>query len=145
MMQSICSSLMPKSKFEIVIGRRINSMSVADPWETASTSDSLGKNSDALARLRERLFILWGDLEERKTRSTATAPRAVSPNTKKSKTDDDQAVMKNQHPSGKVFECCLKEYGVRVRRSHRPVGASAGHDGQSIWERRYQMFGTTIM
>ncbi|KAL8792673.1 MAG: hypothetical protein Q9195_004733 [Heterodermia aff. obscurata] len=59
-----------------------------------------------LSTLREKLFLLWGDLEERKTSSQLNEARS------------------------KPFTCCLQEYGVR---------------SEGGWERRWRMFGVTII
>ncbi|KAK2810288.1 hypothetical protein FQN50_003019 [Emmonsiellopsis sp. PD_5] len=81
----------------------------------------LRANPDALASLREKLFILWGDLEERKSAN----PAAFDINESSGKS------------STRPFECCIKEFGVRSRK---------GKSGDGFgWERRFRMYGTTIM
>ncbi len=67
---------------------------------------SLRKDPQALARLREKLFVLWGDLEELKASGS------------------------NDMPSNTAFECCIKEYGVKVDEEYIRV---------------HRLFGTTIM
>ncbi|KAL8903995.1 MAG: hypothetical protein Q9207_003575, partial [Kuettlingeria erythrocarpa] len=106
---------------------------------------NLRRKSQALAALREKLFLLWGDLEERKE-------------TKAAGEREEQA-----EPKSMPFECCIKEYGVRSRRraqvaaDHDPSGGerdghSEGHAGGGRgeennwgWERKFAMFGTTIL
>jgi len=56
------------------------------------TARSLRRDPTALNNLRERLFILWGNLEELKSAGKLT------PETP---------------PSSIPFECCIKEYGVQ--------------------------------
>ncbi|CAI7668425.1 unnamed protein product [Penicillium pancosmium] len=101
-------------------------------------ADDLRNNSDRLHELREKLFVLWGDLEERKQESAASAIG-----------DDEpwQPVKCSSVP----FKCCIKEYGVKC--SHKDPDAMAvdGEDedmcsqpGCFGWERRFAMFGTTI-
>ncbi|KAL8918368.1 MAG: hypothetical protein Q9208_007387 [Pyrenodesmia sp. 3 TL-2023] len=100
---------------------------------------NLRRRSQALAALRERLFLLWGDLEERKGRDAAE---------------------KRAEASSMPFECCIKEYGVRSRRQARAVsdGCASGEEeahregNQGCreednwgWERKFAMFGTTIL
>ncbi|KAK2739612.1 hypothetical protein FQN55_009348 [Onygenales sp. PD_40] len=81
----------------------------------------LRANPDILTSLREKLFILWGDLEERKSAN----PAAFDINESSGK------------PSTRPFECCIKEFGVRSRK---------GESGDGFgWERRFRMYGTTIM
>jgi protection of telomeres protein 1 len=63
----------------------------------------LRRDASTLAQLREKLFILWGNLEEVKAGREATH-------------------------SSKPFECCVKEYGVKEngqwRRIHRIFGTT---------------------
>ncbi|KAI9039655.1 telomere-binding alpha subunit central domain protein [Aspergillus affinis] len=99
-------------------------------------ASDLRKNPDDLARLREKLFILWGNLEEQKREATeqnGQAPKCIS---------------------SLPFACCIQEYGVKC--SHRvavsaddgsngdEVGSSCNHDGCFGWERRFGMFKTRI-
>ncbi|MCJ1479389.1 hypothetical protein MMC13_008074 [Lambiella insularis] len=93
-------------------------------------AENLRKSSNVLSQLREKLFILWGDLEEHKTRAGALQER--DPNR------DTRAISDGTGTEGKVagskprtipFQCCLKEYGVKE---------------QGKWKRRFRMFGTTI-
>lgn len=125
------------------------------------TAEDLRKNTEALAKLRERLFVLWGDLEERKltaTRETAAAAASKPSHSKGANTDSSNTTTSggkkapSKGATGKVFECCLKEYGVPVRRSttqrNRTGSADSGDDDDDdnnvFWERRYRMFGVTI-
>lgn len=114
---------------------------------------SLRADLDTLASLREKLSILWGDLEERKSESS----RLKSP----FKQPEDT----NSPP----FECCLKEYGIRSRKRRKSLKedddresdedddddngddderaeGGAGELGHKmrLWERRWRMWGTTI-
>ena len=92
-----------------------------------------------MAELREKLFLLWGDLEERKLqeREGKVADKAMGGGsvkgngTHKSVSPNEDELPK---PAGRPFQCCIKEYGVRVN----------GEDGRMAWERRFRMFGTTI-
>ncbi|KAI4153452.1 MAG: hypothetical protein L6R39_001569 [Caloplaca ligustica] len=99
------------------------------------------RRPQALAALRERLFLLWGDLEERKKAA-------------------DSIVEEGGRGRGMPFECCIKEYGVRKPRKQdyneeegggKPHGNESGisaedGDGETWgWERRFAMFGTTIL
>ncbi|KAI4184155.1 MAG: hypothetical protein L6R41_004946 [Letrouitia leprolyta] len=101
---------------------------------------NLHRNPEALETLREKLFLMWGDLEELKRKS-------------------DGGGGEETKPSNKPFECCLKEYGIRSRKNCR--GQAIESDGRSDdgkgkvaneegvenwgWERRFAMFGTTIL
>ncbi|KAI4124880.1 MAG: hypothetical protein LQ338_004574 [Usnochroma carphineum] len=114
---------------------------------------NLRRRSQALAALREKLFLLWGDLEERKKAGGSGE--------------------KGHHEAKSMpFECCIKEYGVRSRKPAQSQQSRArGCDGESSddegnekggiqrgmasedrveasswgWDRRFAMFGTTIL
>ena len=73
---------------------------------------NLAEDKASLARLKEKLFLLWGDLQEWKEEGGAGG--------------GDNPLK----PSGRPFECLVKEYGVKV-------------GGE--WERIFAMFGTSIV
>ncbi|KIW11950.1 hypothetical protein PV08_09223 [Exophiala spinifera] len=77
------------------------------------------ENTQQLATLKEKLFHLWGDLQERKE-------------------EDGTSIMSTLRPKAKPFECLIKEYGVPVRGVKNPV-----HD-ESDYDRMFRLFGTTI-
>lgn len=79
---------------------------------------NLREDKESLAKLKEKLFLLWGDLQERKEEE------------EEAKEEGD--VERRLEPSGRPFECLVKEYGVQ-----------ACQDG--AWERVFAMFGTTIV
>ncbi|GME26740.1 Telomere end binding protein [Neofusicoccum parvum] len=83
----------------------------------------LRKDRKTLAQLREKLFILWGNLEELK--STDQNPL-------------DTAVAKEH--SSNMFDCCIKETGVRVD-TKTP---SEGPQAEFGYQRIYHLCGTTI-
>lgn len=96
-------------------------------------SVSLRKNETRLDELREKLFHLWADLEEKK--------KALP----EGKLDSESL----ENPSGKPFTCCIKEYGIKTREEHDPDAMSddehsTGGMDPLAWERRFHMFGTTI-
>lgn len=113
---------------------------------------SLRADADTLASLREKLSLLWGNLEERKSKSGKKSPSKQAEDTKS--------------PS---FECCLKEYGIRSRRRKKLLkeendcrenddnddddeddgeraegGAGEVGDRTTGWERKWRLWGTTI-
>ncbi|KAL1999243.1 hypothetical protein VTN02DRAFT_4832 [Thermoascus thermophilus] len=98
------------------------------------TAVNLRQNERTLHQLREKLFILWGDLEEKK-------------NTHPGGKLDPQSL---ENPSGRPFTCCIKEYGVKCEGDHDPDAmtdddpSSCGNEDCLGWERRFAMFGTTI-
>ncbi|KAJ5102089.1 hypothetical protein NUU61_004311 [Penicillium alfredii] len=92
----------------------------------------LRRYSSRLEELRERLFLLWGNLEERK--------KAIG-----SSNDQSKASPLSSQP----FTCCIKEYGVPCTHPQDPDVMDVDEDPCSQpdclgWERRFAMFGTTI-
>ncbi|KAJ5159703.1 uncharacterized protein N7482_006707 [Penicillium canariense] len=91
-----------------------------------------------LGELREKLFILWGDLEELKQKHAADTGSTA-----------DWVPSKT---SSLPFKCCIKEYGVPCTHPRNPDAMVVdGPDRQVCvepdcfgWERRFAMFGTTI-
>ena len=77
------------------------------------------KHAQQLAALKEKLFLLWGDLQEKKEESSTAEASSVK-------------------PSARPFECLIKEYGVPVRNSDEQVKSTAEYD------RVFRLFGTTI-
>ncbi|MCJ1377027.1 hypothetical protein MMC17_000117 [Xylographa soralifera] len=92
-------------------------------------AENLRTSPTALSQLREKLFILWGDLEERKIRTRALQEKSANPANHKTGTDDVKEGVNQSPPRTIPFECCIKEYGVKVK---------------GKWERRFRMFGATI-
>ena len=102
--------------------------------------------------------MLWGDLEERKS-ANANA-------------DGDEHTLtthKDVLPRSKAFECCVKEYGIKVRKKSAPDqpkkqggddamdwasellrnneqqdGNGEGGKWDWEWQRRWRLWGTTI-
>lgn len=73
-----------------------------------------------LAKLREKMFVLWGTLEETKAKGEASAKARNLP-----------------------FECCIMEYGAKVDEED---GEDKGAEQASMgFCRMYAMFGTTIL
>lgn len=77
-------------------------------------------NQSTLYQLKEKLFHLWGDLQEKKEESSDTAEQL------------------NVKPSARPFECLIKEYGV-------PVSAPKKDSTKFVeYERMFRLFGTSI-
>lgn len=89
-------------------------------YEHANTLVSLRRDSRKLKKLREKLFILWGNLEELKSEGTILplAPK-------------DSKFLSN-----KPFQCCIEEYGYFDPRVHK---------SEDECQRLHRMAGTTIM
>ncbi|KAL2373083.1 telomere-binding alpha subunit central domain-containing protein [Blastomyces gilchristii SLH14081] len=111
---------------------------------------NLRKNPAVLFDLREKLFILWGDLEERKRASMAAAQSSNSSSDNNAGSNDDPNPDPNNQiitASTKPFVCCIKEFGVKRSRAS-DEGTSDNDDSDECglgWERRFCMFGTTIV
>ncbi|KAL9113097.1 MAG: hypothetical protein Q9227_002709 [Pyrenula ochraceoflavens] len=97
-------------------------------------AEDLRRKPQALTQLREKLFVLWGDLEEQKReRDREQDPAAAG---------DDLGMKLTQRPlevKSRAFECLVKEFGIRKR------GVSDEKDPTKLWERRFRLYGTRIM
>ncbi|SMR46543.1 unnamed protein product [Zymoseptoria tritici ST99CH_1E4] len=91
----------------------------------ADPGDMTGGTAGLLAQLRERLFILWGNLEE--IHSAGAEEGGVE--------------AMQQELSNLPFECCVMEYGVE-RDDDDP---EKGQRPEEAWKRMYGMFGATIL
>ncbi|KAI1914721.1 hypothetical protein LOZ65_005577 [Ophidiomyces ophidiicola] len=91
---------------------------------------NLRENPEVLAELREKLFILWGDLEERKSANSGAFD-----------VSDPGSI------NTKPFICCIKEYGVPLRSQVSSEANEDDMDTSSLlgWENRFRMFDTSIM
>ena len=96
----------------------------------------LREKTALLNQLREKLYILWGDLEERKRSEDGDGEQAAAAKRAKLGEEQQQAEAQEQQPSNLPFNCCLQEYGV-LREGGRP-------EEIADWERQYMMFGVTI-
>jgi len=82
----------------------------------------LRTNPTELAKLRQKLFVLWGDLEEKKLEHNVTGTQLNQPG---------HAV------SSRPFECFVKEFGINARDENGIVL-------EDEYERMFSMFGTRI-
>ncbi|KAK2047719.1 telomere-binding alpha subunit central domain-containing protein [Colletotrichum somersetense] len=113
---------------------------------------NLRANPENLAQLRERMFILWGDLEEKKSKELANQRKKQKANVGKKMTGDRPPDSSdNEGPSGPLketetvsnrpFTCCIYQYGIKVKESN-PGKANAGEGKR--WKRMFGLFGTKI-
>ncbi|KAL8677568.1 MAG: hypothetical protein Q9224_007183 [Gallowayella concinna] len=94
----------------------------------------LRRRPKRLAALREKLFLLWGDLEERKVAGVVEGLEAEREENMKGKT------------KGIPFQCCIKQYAIRkAEESEDESGEMKDPEHIGGWERMFQMFGTTIL
>lgn len=97
------------------------------------------QNLDAL---RQKLFYLWGDLEEHKKRKRSENARKDGPPPDSS--DDEDGPPESKGPeqvANRPFGCCLRQYGVKVSEQD-PSKADAGEGKR--WQRMYGFFGARI-
>jgi protection-of-telomeres protein 1 len=81
---------------------------------------NLRKNSTALERIKESLFVLWGDLQELKEEASGSQEAA------------------GFKPRARPFECIIAEYGIEARDEDGLKRDNGGH------ERVFHMCGTTV-
>lgn len=120
-------------------------------------------NESTLTALRERLFKLWGNLEECKSKVEAkkkihaekpfNAPPPASSDVEDNGQEEEGAKSKAKsaearHEADKIsnlpFVCCLKQYGVKVRNEYGQDGDDSAETGTQ-WQRVFGMFGTMIV
>ncbi|PNP48307.1 hypothetical protein TGAMA5MH_00590 [Trichoderma gamsii] len=120
-------------------------------------ASDLHQDEDNLDILRDRLFLLWGELEEKKSireENKRRAARAALSNTNlnrpPSHSSDDEGPAPRKHEtelrssqiSNLPFSCCIRQYGVKVREED-PAKADAGKGKR--WQRMFGLFGTKIV
>lgn len=109
---------------------------------------SLHKDPEALAALREKLFILWGDLEERKTRERALMGTDVNQQTNQSIENERLKQQSETAARAPAFHCCVKEYGILQRIMDQEDASTCDEEEDReetyTWDRTFRMFGTTI-
>ncbi|EFQ28133.1 telomere-binding alpha subunit central domain-containing protein [Colletotrichum graminicola M1.001] len=112
----------------------------------------LRASPEKLAQLRERMFILWGDLEEKKSKKLAEQRKKQKAKVGKKMTGDRPPDSSdNEAPSGPLkkaetisnrpFTCCIHQYGIQVKEPN-PGEANAGEGRR--WKRMFGLFGTKI-
>jgi hypothetical protein len=118
---------------------------------TGLDASDLRQDKNNLTTLRERMFCLWGGLEEHKHGVLGTReermrqrrkPGTVPPPTASDAEDDERGVAgKDMDVSNAAFGCCIRQYGVKVQEENENK-ADAGRGKR--WERVYGLFGTKI-
>lgn len=117
----------------------------------------LRANPEYLAKLEEKMFILWGNLEEKKSNELTVSAREKMPKNKTTKqaverppldsSDGEDAGKSAKTNAAKVpitnvpFTCCIRQYGVKVSEP-KPAKANAGEGKR--WQRVFGLFGTKI-
>lgn len=102
----------------------------------------LGRDRQNLEALRQRLFLLWGDLEEHKSRAPKRAPEAQHDGPPDHSSDEARAAEEPQaQVANRPFSCCIRQYGVKVAEQDA-LQADAGNWRR--WQRMFGLFGTRI-
>jgi hypothetical protein len=115
---------------------------------TGLDATDLRQDSATLSQLRERMFTLWGNLEESQTEKQKMGPAhkgkkraAEKPQRRLEKPPLGSSDVENEGDddektpvSNKPFACCIKQYGV--------YGKERGEEGK--WVRCFGLFGTKI-
>ena len=110
---------------------------------TSLDASDLRQDKKNLQALRERLFLLWGNLEEHKSQ-TERKLKARKPDQPPEDSSDEEQKNGKKTPqvSNRPFSCCIRQYGVKVSEADS-LKADAG-DGKR-WERVFGLFGTRIV
>lgn len=111
---------------------------------TGLDASNLRVEKKAAARLRERMALLWGDLEEhvqrredKNAKVAADLKRGQPPDASDAEEAAIEAVVKNR-----PFPCCIRQYGVKVPLQDDRQTADAGEGYR--WQRMYGLFGTKL-
>ncbi|KAG8159130.1 hypothetical protein KVR01_010791 [Diaporthe batatas] len=107
---------------------------------------------EALGRLREQMFKLWGDLEERKVDVEARkwearerVQRGMPPPSSGAGGEEVDGAAGNspglEQVSNKPFACCIQQYGVKVEVQE---GEEDDAGEGKRWQRVFGLFGTKI-
>jgi hypothetical protein len=110
---------------------------------TGLDASNLKRNKEALSTLRDKMFTLWGNLEEKKTAAQEAVRKGKPP---ADSDDENEQEAGNNEPNkmqltNRPFSCCIQQYGVKVTESD-PTKASAGNGKR--WQRMFGLFGTMI-
>lgn len=109
---------------------------------TGLDASNLRQDKELLSALRDKMFTLWGNLEEKKTAAEkavrAGKPPADSDDENEQKTGGNESKTKLTNRS---FSCCIQQYGIKVTEPD-PTKAREG-DGKR-WQRMFRLFGTMI-
>lgn len=107
----------------------------------------LSEDPDSLETLRQRMFLLWGELEEKKAQEQQNG-RADGPppdsddEAPATKGGDKQQPKQQKHETNLPFSCCVRQFGIKVPEADQNR-ADAG-DGQR-WMRVFGLYGTRII
>ncbi|KAF4452017.1 Protection of telomeres protein 1 [Fusarium austroafricanum] len=106
-------------------------------------ASNLRQDREALAALRDKMFTLWGNLEEKKVAAQEAARKGKPP---ADSDDEDQQQPETKESdktqlTNRAFPCCIQQYGIKVAESD-PSKANAGKGKR--WQRMFRLFGAMI-
>lgn len=111
---------------------------------TGLDASNLRIEKKAATKLRERLAVLWGDLEthverrqEMRAKVAADMRKGLPPNASDAEEQSVEAAVQNR-----PFLCCIRQYGVKVPVQDDSQVDDAGEGFR--WQRMYGLFGTKI-
>ncbi|KAK3359943.1 hypothetical protein B0T25DRAFT_115031 [Lasiosphaeria hispida] len=115
---------------------------------TTLDATDLRRDPDRLLILQERMFRLWGNLEEQKTAAAAAAAKEKATKQKKERLSappessdvEDNNVKRREPVSNMPFTCCIRQYGVLSGQRNK---LQTGTENKQ-WERVFGLFGTKI-
>ena len=96
--------------------------------------------------MREKLFILWGNLEEKKDGARVLEERDGNLPIENARGDNPKNLRVEEAPRARPFQCCIKEYGVPKHRRDTDdlAGEEKRNGSRTTWERMFAMCGVTI-
>jgi protection-of-telomeres protein 1 len=109
---------------------------------TGLDASNLRQDKELLSTLRDQMFTLWGNLEEKKTAAQEAVRKGKPP--VDSDDENEQKTGGNESKTqltNRSFACCIQQYGIKVTESD-PSKASAGNGKR--WQRIFGLFGTMI-
>ncbi|KAF4975067.1 hypothetical protein FZEAL_8103 [Fusarium zealandicum] len=110
-------------------------------------ASNLRHDKQKVEALRNKLFILWGDLEEHKSREREKQREALEkarkggPPRHSPEGDEAGPETSKAQVANRPFSCCIQQYGVKVQETD-PAKADAGNGRR--WQRMYRLFGTLV-
>ncbi|KAL8392496.1 hypothetical protein RB599_005136 [Gaeumannomyces hyphopodioides] len=111
---------------------------------TGLDPEDLRDNPRQLLQLREKMFCLWGNLEEikRARQDSLDAKKRLQANLPPPCSDVDSAQGEGAEQLSNIpFSCCIRQYGVKTRTTDEKK-ADAGEGFK--WTRAFALFGTKI-
>jgi protection of telomeres protein 1 len=119
---------------------------------TGLDASDLTHDQRTLEQLRNRMFLLWGNLEEKKSEANETQKKPVAkkqnlpqlekpPLDSSDREDNGSCDSWESEVSNLPFMCCIQQYGVCVTRAGSPTDEAAP---RQEWTRVFALFGTKI-